>query len=294
MRSSSGLLHILDTSAIRGLGQKHLRAIGKRFPLAVSPYTVLELLSHLSEGEFLRYKAEISKLDGIDILMFPRTELPMQQASNKAFLNWVSLRNSMPAILMCAQKAESYCSFASASVPFGNAHSRLSLYDFASRVKEDLAALKQGYVDFIEEVINELSRHDDSSLSTPDEQRFVTHVKEAMRPSFEALRKIDPEINEGSYYDRLYPYFSFLMRRALKYAQKRRGAPSKKIDANDYVDAYLCLHLDLQKPCALVTQDNHLREDLSWALDAIRVAHSFTPECTVEDTSNIIASCKSA
>jgi hypothetical protein len=294
MCSSSRHLHILDTSAIRGLGKERLRAIGKRIPLAVSPYTVLELLSHLSEGEFLRFKAEISKLDDIDILRFPQTELPMQQASSRAMLNWVSLRNSIPVILMCAKKSDSYSSFASTSVPFGNAHSRLSLSDFASRVTEDLATLKKDYMVFIDEIINDLSSYDDSSLNTPDEQRFVAHVKEAMRPSFEALRKIDPEIDEASYYDRLYPHFSFLMRRALGYAQKRRDAPSKKIDTNDYVDAYLCLHLDLQKPCVLVTQDRDLRLDLSWTLDAIRVAHSFTPECTVEDTSNLVASCASA
>lgn len=294
MASSSRHLHILDTSAIRGLRQEHLRVIGKQIPLAVSPYTVLELLSHLSEGEFLRYKAEISKLNEIKILMFPQTELPLHQASNGALLNWVSLRNSMPDILMCARKAESYSSFACASVQFGNAQLRLSLCDFAARVKEDLATLKKGYVDFIEDVINGLSRYDDSSLTTPAEQRFVAHVKEAMRTGLHAQLKIYPEIDEGCYYDRLYPYFSFLMRRALRYAQKRREAPSKKIDENDYVDAYLCLHLDIQKKCTLVTQDNHLREDLSWALNAIRVAHSFAPECTVEDTSNIIASCTAA
>lgn len=294
MYSSSRYLYILDTSAIRGLSQQRLREIGKWIPLAVSPYTVLELLSHLTAGEFLRYKVEMSKLEDIDILMFPRTELPRPQASDSVLLNWTSLRNAMPSILLCVKKAESYSQFTYASVPFGNGLERLSLCDFGLRVKEDLTRLKKDYSDLIEEVIKDLSRYDNSSLNTPNEHRFVAHVKEAMRPSLETLRKVNPSIDEGTYYDRLYSHVSFLILRALRYVQKRRGAPNAKVDKNDYVDSNLCLHLDLRSPCILVTQDNALRKDLSWTLDAIKVAHEYTPECRVEDTSILVSSRTSA
>jgi hypothetical protein len=287
---SPRFLHILDTSAIRHLKRVQLQEIGKRVQLAISPYTVLELLAHLSAGDFLRYKAELAKLQDVAILMFPRTELFCPPADESAQLHWKFLRDAMPAILLCAQKADSYCQFACSSVPFGPAHGMLSLRDLDSRVKEDLESLKNGYSDFIEEIIQDLTRYERSSLETPDEQRFVAHVKDAMRPSLEALIEINPDIDEGAYYDRLYPHFSFLILRALRYAQKRREAPRFKVDKNDYVDSNLCLHLDIQAPRILVTQDKALLGDLSWALNSIKVVHAYTPECRTEDVTSLLPS----
>jgi len=241
----------------------------------------------LSAGDFLRYKSELLKLQDIDILPFPRTELPGTKASDSIQLNWTFLRDAMPAILLSARKADSYSQFSSSSVPFGIADARLSLHDFGSRVKEGLENLKKDYSDFVEEVIMDLSRYESSSLERPNEQRFVAYVKDAMRPSFEVLIKTNPSVDDGAYHDRLYPYFSFLILKAQKYAQKRREAPDVKVDKNDYVDSYLCLHLDLQKPYILITKDNALRSDLSWTLNAIKVAHGFTPECTVEDPTRL-------
>lgn len=281
-------LHILDTSAIRYLKRVQLQEIGKRFQLAISPYTVLELLAHLSAGDFLRYKAELVKLQDITILAFPRTELFSLPADEAEQLHWKFLRDAMPAILLFAQKSDSYSQFACSSVPFGPAHAMLSLRDLDSRVKQDVDSLKKGYSDFIEEIIQDLTRHESSSLTTPDEQRFVAHVKHAMQPSLEALLETNPSIDEGTYYDRLYPHFSFLILRALKYAQKRREAPHSKVDKNDYVDSNLCLHLNIQAPSILVTQDKALLGDLSWALHSIKVAHAYTPECRVDDVTSLL------
>jgi len=285
---SPHVLHILDTSAIRHLKRVQIQEIGRRFQLAISPYTVLELLAHLSAADFLRYKAELAKLQNIAILRFPGPEILSTPADEASQLHWKLLRDAMPAILLRALKADSYSQFASSSVPLGPAHAILPLRDLGSRVRQDLDFLKRGYSDFIEETILDLTRFDGSSLTTPDEQQFVAYVKLAMRPSLEALIEKSPGIDEGAYYDRIYPHFSFLILRALKYVQKRREAPDSKIDNNDYVDSNLCLHLDLGAPRILVTQDKALLEDLSWSLNSIRVAHAYTPECSVENVTRLL------
>ena len=72
-------MDILDTSFIRGTKKNDILEIAKRRPLAVSPFTLWEILCHLDEvkeGEtpeagFLRRKGHVEILQHVTILDDP-------------------------------------------------------------------------------------------------------------------------------------------------------------------------------------------------------------------------------
>lgn len=286
--------HILDTSAIRGISQQKLRTISRKIPLTVSPYTALELLRHLSANEFTKYKAQLSKLKDIEILPFPGTDFLLSSDPESTRQDWTSVHESIRIIISHVIQATSYSQFCSQTFILGSSSKGLSLADFGGRLLVTLETLQSDYSEFIEECIKDVAGYDDESLKLLNEKLFVARVMEAMQPGFYALHKVAPGIDEDMYYDRFYLYFSFLMLKALRYAQKRRHATNIAIDTNDYVDAYLCLHLNLRSPCTLITEDKKLCEDLTWSLNAIEVALSYSPNCRVSGINHIVGISASA
>jgi hypothetical protein len=136
-----------------------------------------------------------------------------------------------------------------------------SLGDFYSSQFSDAAGRRRQIAKCVSTVRKVLEEH---------EQRYLAFVQNIVNlfPRAEALRLSDHVKNDyilalaksyrGVDVKKTYVYFSYILHRTLRFIRDDNRQP----DPNDYEDSRMCLHLRLNAPCCVITDDGGTRDAL--------------------------------
>lgn len=249
-------MYILDTSAIRGIGGAKLRLASENgLDLSVSTLSVLELASHLNDGN---QAADYAKARG----NFLKCRIP--RMLNDPF--WALAKsigfNANPTRAEDLQM-------------LGHLLDAVE----SSPTLDDLSKIKLNYPDGATALCVDIGTSF-SAILAEEEQNFVSHIKALAEDrnldpscngrhsltSAELVKQLTKEARSlapGTDYNlqarsflATAPYFGYLLARLYTYANLRPiGESELRIDPNDCEDAYICLNLDLQTNDVLVTND---------------------------------------
>jgi hypothetical protein len=257
-------MDILDTSFIRGTKKSDILAIATNRAMAVSPFTVWEILCHLDEvrsGEsaeqaFLRRKGHVEILQGLSILDDPFAQhaaaVGAEILANPTRFEDRSLAREIiqrivasPSLPALGKEVFTY--------PDG---STTSFKDIASRTRDALEHEERTFVANVAKMWDQVKNYsgiDNPAQLTDDELwRWVSAMLTALRESYER-DGVATEALLLKTVESMYPYYGYLFERLRTYS--KRPAGNLAIDPNDTEDGYICMHLRLFQDDLLVTGD---------------------------------------
>jgi Protein of unknown function (DUF2934) len=239
--------YLLDTSAFIALRRFLKRLQGCN--LYVSPYVFWERLCHLDEHEdFERAKDEFRKFKFVKILNDPRVGIEPPSLSSEA--GCASLLYAVLAELEASKSLESFY-----SKQFRDSKNNVrQISGCVEEVRNVLNGREERYVAFVREVMQTFSR---TTVVRMDEVTKHTYIM--------ALAKGYPGVEITD----TYIYFSYIFHRAITFLKNGHTEPPKK-EKNDYEDGRICLHLKLDTPYCLVTNDNGTKEALKETASLLR------------------------
>ncbi len=248
--------YLLDTSALRALSGEVIQNFSNQHAhLFVSPYCFWEILCHLDEHEnFVYFRTQLTKFKYVKVLDDPYATFYTPFLPNEPELQErVSDDDIIYPMLAALQSSDCLKTFYAAYIRDSKARIR-QISDCAARARKTLDNHEANYTHFINEIIKAL---DSGQLELETEEDRHQRILELIEGEVIKLKekgasdiKLREKVIENSYI-----YCSYIFHRALKYF--RSGTTT--IDQNDYEDSKVCLHLKLQTPYCLVTNDKGMR-----------------------------------
>jgi hypothetical protein len=130
------------------------------------------------------------------------------------------------------------------------------------RVRKDLEEREKQYVSLINMIMKRFPR--DKVLGMRDQNKHQ-HILELAETYVDDIRRRQSGTSEPGLRSQIihdtYIYFSYIFHRALKFIKDGNIEPPRK-SKNDYEDGRICLHLKLDTPYCLVTNDRGTRDAL--------------------------------
>jgi hypothetical protein len=267
----SGLMteYLLDTSALRGLPGAKLQELAKRLPLLVSPTSVMELFCHLDEPStrhpspddaFRFRKANVLKCQHARMLgdaFAERAEAVGAMPVNPTEFVLVVF----PQLLELLRASTSLSDLYRQTVRDPSGHQRRCA-DIAANTRRVLDFQEEQWRNFVGRVRDEvLQKYPPGSLSPSDSRAFANCVVRyasglaegmAQRGYPGAGGKTTPESEFGS----AALWIGYILSRIRMYETKRGPTGTLVVDTNDFEDATILRHLDLDGRRVLVTEDN--------------------------------------
>lgn len=241
---------VVDASAFYRLGLDELEAVAARATVLVSPVSLCEILSHLDEpgcGDEGGRGAERVRRDRLHKCDLLQT--------------------------LCDQLAE--CApFAGLSGALDELREGVVSAGATARVRRALDEARRAWarasLDFCGSLVAELGVEHALSLSGPE---FVRFAASSVRALVRQARDLGVEVPafEGAVFSSVYPFAGYRLARAQDHLRRSVGREPAP-DPDDMEDAYLCRHLDLLEPRALVTADPGARAALDRALEQLATA----------------------
>jgi predicted nucleic acid-binding protein len=266
---------VLDTSVIIGMKRKDILAVAKRRVVAVSPFTVWELVCHLDEVRkdetpdqaFRRRKGTVVVLQSLEMLHDPFAQhAAAVGAAQLANPTRFEDREGARQIVNCVVGAKSLAALRrevltrpdGAKVRFG---------DIAVRARQ---ALEQEELRYIENarkmwgrVVSLSGLTNPSKLTDEHLWQWLSDMLAALRGSYEQ-DGVATEALLLNVCESMYPYFGYLFARLRTYCPDKKGVLA--IQPNDTEDGYLCMHIRLFEDDVLVTGDGPTKQALQSAL----------------------------
>lgn len=257
--------YLLDTSAVRCASGQSLGERSQSAELFASPFCFWEIASHLGDrGDFNRIKANLMKFRHVELLREPTAsveqDLALAQVGVEDSLETPDVIYAMLAAL-CASKSidELY------KCQIRDSKGMLRQIDgCVERIQCMLTAGERQFKGFIANV-RELLRNREVVLDTPSALHsgildltngWWIQVRSRSDQSEESYRKL---IRRG------YFFYAYVLYRAADYA----GREPTNIDANDFEDAKLLLHLTIDDEITVVTSDKGLKKCLQSAIQTL-------------------------
>ena len=276
-------LYLLDTSAFRAISNKVLEALcDQGLCLYTSPYVFWELLSHLDEGNFDRCKGLLMKFKYVEVLDDPQAEIETRLIpENLRLQERVPDPDLILATLGALQASDSLSSFYSSYIRDSRDRLR-QISGCAAEVRKELEEKENKYVDYITNIIKAFSSGSVRVGTDKDHHRAVLalvngHVINMIERGASEDGLLEQVVNDT------YIYHSHVFQNALRYF--RTGAMN--LPGNDYEDGCICLHLKLNVPYHLVTNDGNLSVSLNETIALIKGLNDpyFKTELKVYDAS---------
>jgi hypothetical protein len=287
-RPSIDLTHeyVLDTSVLRGTAAATLKAIARANALLISPLSILELFCHLDEvtirrptveGAFRYMKATLLKCEGATILGDPFAEAA--EAVGATPINPTAfVRMVFPQILAALRDSDSLPEFYAATVrhPSGE---RSRCADLAAAARRMLATQEAQWTVFVRRVRNELASKwsflDQSSRVTADFPRVLFNYVSGTALGFaEVYPKAGGRTNVGQQFYSIGLWLGYTVARIKKYEEARAPGGDLLIDENDFEDAAIVRHIELDGARTLVTADKGTLDAIQTAIGALNLAAS--------------------
>lgn len=253
-------LYLFDTSAFQASSIKTLdAALLQNQHLYASPYCFWELLSHLDEQDsFDAYKSRLMKFKYFQILDDPHAEIETVLLNeDRELQDRVPDHDLIEASLAAIRASSSLNAFYSSYIQ--DSKGRLhQISDCAANTRKALEEAEEHHVDFIRKVINSLYEGQVSIEADSDRDQAILDLVEGWAITLKQRRASDDGLRDRLIND-TYAYCSYVLHRALKYFRNNNKV---NLDRNDYEDGRICLHLKLDSPYYLVTNDKGMKEAL--------------------------------
>lgn len=257
--------YLLDTSAVRSASGKRLAEKAKTAELVASPFAFWEIASHLrDEGDFHRIKANLMKFRHVKLLHDPTAsaerELELTQLAADEDLETPDV---IYAVLAALRTSNSVEAFYKCQIQDSKGTVR-SIDGCVSKFQEMLLGGENRFKAFIASV-RELVLKRDVVLSSPTDFHDGTldltsgwwiQIRERSDHTEESYRKL---IRRG------YFFYSYVLHRAADYAVRHTA----NIDANDFEDAKMLLHITIDDDVTVLTSDNGLRKCVQSAITTL-------------------------
>jgi hypothetical protein len=269
-------MDILDTSFIRGTKKGDILAIAKDRPLAVSPFTLWEILCHLDEvreGEtaeqaFLRRKGHVDILQHLTILDDPFAQHALivgathlanpTRFEDRALAGQIIKRVvASPTLADLSNEIFTYPDGATASFE-----------DIAGHARAALDQEEKGYIANTQKMWDRMRAHTgigNPALLKDDElwgwlSLMLTALKESYDRDGVATETLLLRVTES-----MYLYYGYLFERLKTYSKATDG--NLAIQPNDTEDGYMCMHLRLFEDDMLVSGDGKTIRAVRLAID---------------------------
>lgn len=256
---------LLDTSAFRALSKNILSQLqDDNHNIFVSPYSFWELLCHLdAKDKFEYYKTNLLKLDYVQILDDPLAEFESTTLINDNKLaERISDHELINGLLNALENSSTLKEFYSFYMKDSKGEFHL-ISDCAKRAREFLDKEEIKHAEFSKKIIGAFESEEASVKALSDHNERILELINGYRIYLEnhgADKKLGDKIVQ-----RTYIYYSYIFYRALN-GFKVHGL---KIDKNDYEDAYICFHLNLNTKYCLVTYDTGMKAALEQTISLI-------------------------
>jgi hypothetical protein len=262
-------MYILDTSALRSISKANLEKGCAKYDVRISTITALELASHLNDTsetkQFLLNKVNFLKCKFPTLLHDPFWEFskridalaqtnPTRQDDMPILIELIRV---MDGVYTLDELSNQYLSY-----PGGE---KVSCENIGATISAMLAEEENSYVSHVNYLASKLkldTQNNGSHTLTADNllQILISCADETAGRDNSNLR--------AKTFFAIALYSGYVISRLYGYVNKRQfGEESLSIEKNDCEDAYICLHLDLDRDDILVTNDKGtlaaLRQTLS-------------------------------
>jgi hypothetical protein len=244
--------YLLDTSALRELSNSELQLlVDQGVNLYASPYSVLELISHLEDSEgFDRLKGRVMKCRYTEILDDPQATF--WNALSFTDRQRLLANDIVKASFDVLHAANSLEKFYSSYIRDREGNVR-KFSQYALRAKEILCRYEKEYVEFLTKIIRALQSYE-KDLNDPQNQRGLILglvegeiVKLVRRGALWATLREDTINNT-------FIHYAYIFYRSLTYF-KNRVRNNGNMDDNDFEDANICRYLRVDTSLHLITGD---------------------------------------
>lgn len=264
-------MYILDTSALRSISKVNLEKACANHDVRISTITVLELASHLNDDseteQFLRNKGNFLKCKFPVILHDPFWEL--SKRIDTLVQTNSTRQEDMPILVELIRVVEGVSTLAelssqSLSYPGGE---KASCKNVGATISAILAEEENAYMSHVNNMASKLKldpQNNGSHAFTVDNllQSLVSCATETVGRDNSNLH--------AKAFCAMALYSGYIISRLYGYANNRpRGKEFLAIDRNDCEDAYICLHLDLDRDDILVTNDKGTLSALNQTLSLL-------------------------
>ncbi len=269
-------MDILDTSVIRGMSKQSILAIREERMIAVSPFTLWEILCHLDEvnaGEtpataFPRRRGHVAILQHLDLLHDPFAEHAdtvgaSHLANHTRFEDRDVARQIIAEVLSVSTIEE--LDQRLFTHPDGT---RASFRNLAENTRNALEHEEQQFIHDMQFMWERLQGHHrytrPSDLSVDDVWSWIRAMLTALRNSY-AQDSISGQELFIRVCDSMYLYYGYLLFRLRTYGIGNNGQLA--IQPNDTEDAYICMHMRLFDEHMFVVGDGKTRRAIQQAID---------------------------
>ena len=243
---------LIDTSVLHGVPARKLETVAGISDVAVSPYTVWELLTHLSDSDFDRAKGYLMKLRHVRILDDPRASIEKLVTKSSDRIHTRVPDSDLAYAMLAALRGSS-------SVPeFYGVHIRdengelHQVSGCIERVRETLATEEQRFKEFLTVIVASV-RGGRVALGTSAERH--AGASDVILGLWRQLgARVAGTAPNEEFIRASYVYASYVVHRSAALALT--GAQP---DGNDFEDAEICRHLWIGSETAFVTADRILR-----------------------------------
>jgi hypothetical protein len=247
--------YLLDTSAVRSASAQRLGEKAQVAELLASPFSFWEIASHLEDQkDFNRIKANLMKFRHVKLL-----QEPTASAEQDLALAQIGVEDSLEtpdviyAMLAALRASKSIDELYKCRIQDSKGTMR-QIDGCVARIQDMLAAGERQFKGFIANV-RDMLRNREVVLETPSAfhdgildltNGWWIQVSPRSDQSDESYRKL---IKRG------YFFYAYVLYRAANYADRH----ATNIDANDFEDAKLLLHVTIDDEVTIVTSDKGLK-----------------------------------
>lgn len=243
---------LFDTSAVRGLGSEGFKELDELDEIKVdtSPYNFWEILCHLEE-DFQCYRKHLVKFKYTNVLDSPeKTTLRSLYPEQSKEIPEIPTGTIIEKVVQKLKHSSSLREFYSKNIK--DSHGVRAVSDCAQRVQAKLHSMEEK---FIKKSVGKIL---DALYSGG-----INESKEENYETFDRLIRDRPEEGETSTHgnktqevnNQVYLFTSYMLNLALKYY--RNGNKVEHMDRNDFEDATITLHLNIDTDKTLVSSDSN-------------------------------------
>jgi len=234
---------------------------GDRNPLHASPYSFWEIVSHLDETQrFDYFKTLLMKFNYLQILDDPHAEMDKELLiEDRAVQRRVPDGELIRPILGVLQGSDSLQSFYSAYTVRDSRGDSRQIRECAIRTRETLEEREGEYTRFVQKIIDALGHEELARIRDRAHHQLILDliIGEVEKFKRRGVSGAGDPFTE-KVISNTYIYYAYIFHRALSYLTR----VGSKLDVNDYEDANICLHLRLDTPYCIITNDRGMRDAL--------------------------------
>lgn len=265
--------YIFDTSALKSAKGVKVKEISKREQIALSPISIYELVCHLDEtknGEdtFARQKGYLRKCKLFEILHEPfancATTIGISGAVNPTRFEEPHV---LTQLIEQLEESKTLEEFYSKEVTFPNEDIG-QIRDVAANARKTFGEENNRYIkhmNTLHQIIEKIGGY-----GNIDAKAFVKICGSGAASFFDNVDKL----LAAKVFVSTYAYIGYKLARLLEYQ-------GNNIPKNDTEDSFICLHLNLVEPIALVTNDRGTIDALKVAFNAYRKAEGNEGDSTL-------------